>query len=116
MRSHLLRKIATAFVFNAVILIAWAPGSFAGPDEPSHAKNLSGSGCVTAGVEAGCLMLTDSKTQKVYNLYFRGKKPKVGTAIRFSGTPYEGMTMCMQGQAVNVTSWVPLKTKCKPVS
>jgi len=116
MRSHLLRKIATALVFGAVILTAWAPGSFAGPDEPTRAKNLSGSGCVVAGVEAGCLMLTDTKTQTVYNLYFRGKKPKVWTVIRFSGTPHEGMTMCMQGQAVNVTNWVPLKTKCKAMN
>ena len=116
MRTHLLRKFATAFVFSAVVLTAWAPGSFAGPDEPSRAKNLSGSGCVTAGVEAGCLMLRDTKTQTVYNLYFRGKKPKAGTAIRFSGTPHDGVTMCMQGTAVNVTSWFQLKMKCKPVN
>jgi hypothetical protein len=113
MRSHLFRKISTAVVFSAIILTAWGPGSFAEPDEPSPAKNLSGYGCVTAGVEAGCLMLTDTKTQTVYNLYCRGKKPKVGTAIRFSGTPHDGMTMCMQGTAVNVTSWFQLKMKCK---
>jgi hypothetical protein len=115
MRSNFLRNLPTVLVFGAVILAAQAPGSFAGPDEPPAAKNLSGYGCVTAGVEAGCLMLTDTKTQVVYNLYFHGKKPRVGTAIRFSGTPHDGMTMCMQGQAVNVSSWVQLKMKCKPV-
>jgi hypothetical protein len=114
MRYHLLRKISKALIFAAVLLTAWAPKSFAERDEPS--SRINGSGCVTAGVEAGCLMVTDTKTQTVYNVYFRGKKPKVGTAIRFTGEPHDGMTTCMQGRAVNVTSWFQLKMKCKPAS
>jgi hypothetical protein len=61
-------------------------------------------------------MVTDTRTNVVYNVYFRGKKPKVGTAIRFSGTPHDGMTTCMQGRAVNVTKWFQLKMKCKPAN
>ena len=61
-------------------------------------------------------MVTDTRTQTVYNVFFKGKKPKVGTAIRFSGTAHEGPTMCMQGKAINVTTWFPLKMKCKPLS
>jgi Na+-driven multidrug efflux pump len=81
--------------------------------DESSSNTIKGSGCVTAGVEANCLMVTDSKTGTVYNVYFRGsKKPKVGTAIRFTGTPHDGPTICMQGRAVNVRSWRPLKMKC----
>ena len=103
-------------VIGAAILAASAPAAPKMLDEPSSRKTISGSGCVTAGVEPGCLMVTDTKTQTAYNVYFRGNKPKVGTAIRFSGTPHDGPTTCMQGQAVNVTTWLQLKMKCKPAN
>lgn len=74
---------------------------------------VNGSGCVTAGVEGGCLVLTDFKTKKVYNLFFKTeKKPDVGTAISFNGTVHDGPTFCMQGAAVDVTKWTQLKMKC----
>ena len=101
-------------ICGALCFATVAPAAYAkGKNRAARAKTVAGSGCITVGVEAGCLMLTDSKTQKVYNLFFRGsKKPKAGTAIRFSGTKHTGMTMCMQGEAVNVRTWVPLKIKC----
>jgi hypothetical protein len=43
---------------------------------------ISGAGCVEAGVEAGCLVLRDTKTGTLYNLFVTGKKPPVGTGIR----------------------------------
>jgi hypothetical protein len=116
MRNHLFLKILVLLVFGAVVLAASAPAAPKMLDEPLPHKTISGYGCVTSGVEAGCLMVTDTKTQTVYNVYFRGTKPRVGTAIRFSGTPHDGPTTCMQGQAVNVTTWIQLKMKCKPVN
>ncbi len=79
----------------------------------SGSGTVAGSGCLTAGVEGGCLGLTDFKTKKVYNLFFMTeKKPDVETAIYFEGTIHEGPTICMQGAAVDVTNWTLLKMKC----
>jgi hypothetical protein len=117
MRKHVLPKLSISLIVGAVLLTAVGLSSQAKWDETlAKSKPVSGSGCVTAGVEAGCLMVTDTKTGAVYNVFFRGKKPKVGTAVRFSGTPHDGPTMCMQGQAVDVTTWIQLKMKCKSKS
>ena len=81
------------------------------PASRSNSKTISASGYVTAGVEAGCLMLQDAKTKTLYNLFFAGKKrPALGDAIQFTGTRHDGPTTCMQGEAVDVKKWTPLKT------
>ena len=75
-------------------------------------KSITASGYVTAGVEAGCLMLQDSKTKTLYNLLFADKKqPALGSEIQFTGTRHDGPTTCMQGEAIDVKKWTPLKTK-----
>jgi hypothetical protein len=114
MKNQTFRQLLLFVICVVIGFTMMMPAAFAkGKKRAAHAKAVAGSGCVTAGVEGGCLMLTDSKTRKVYNLFFRGsRKPRVGTAIRFSGTKHTGMTMCMQGEAVNVRTWVPLKRKC----
>jgi len=82
---------------------------------PSKAKTVQGSGCVANAVETSCHVLIDSKTGDTYNLLFSAKAPKSGTAIRFKGNMHHGMTTCMQGKSVNVTSWKPEKgIKCPP--
>jgi hypothetical protein len=114
MKTQAFRQLSLFMICGALCFGTLAPAAYAkGKKRAPRAKTVAGSGCISAGVEGGCLMLTDSKTRKVYNLFFRGsKKPKVGTAIRFSGTKNTGMTMCMQGEAVNVRTWVLLKRKC----
>ena len=114
MRFHLL--LATVALLGIGILMVTTSTPAAPAKSDGTPKTITGYGCVTAGVEAGCLMVTDKKTQTVYNVYFRGAKPRVGTAIRFTGTAHEGPTTCMQGQAVNVSSWIQLKMKCRPAS
>jgi hypothetical protein len=76
-------------------------------------ESVTGSGCVRAGVESGCIVLTDFSGGKArYSLYFpSGTKPSPDTAISFEGTKRE-VDACMQGQAVNVTSWTRLKRLC----
>jgi len=70
---------------------------------------------VEKAVETSCRVLIDSKTGDTYNLLFSGKAPKAGTAIRFKGTAHKGMTTCMQGKPVSVTSWKKEKgIKCPP--
>jgi hypothetical protein len=81
----------------------------------TKAKAIKGSGCLENAVETSCHVLIDSKTGDTYNLFFSAKVPKAGTAIRFKGTAHQGMTTCMQGKPVNVTSWKKEKgIKCPP--
>jgi hypothetical protein len=83
------------------------------PDSPVPAKTVSGLGCVEAGVEAGCLVLRDDKTKKLYNLYFSmPRKPQPGMGIRFRGTKKDGVTICMQGEAINVGNWSRAELAC----
>jgi hypothetical protein len=83
----------------------------------AEASVIKGSGCVEKAVETGCQVLIDAKTGDTYNLHFSAKVPKPGTAIRFKGTAHQGMTTCMQGKPVNVTSWKKEKgIKCPPPS
>ena len=63
------------------------------------------SGCVQAGVEAGCLVVQDTASGDLYNLLINGAKPAVGIGIEFTGTHYNGATACMQGTAVQVSTW-----------
>lgn len=104
-------KISLAIFVCAMLYVAAS-----GQNDPSSgAKAVKGSGCVEKAVETSCHVLTDSKTGDIYNLLFSGKVPKVGTAIRFSGTEHQGMTTCMQGKPVNITKWKKEKgIQCPP--
>lgn len=81
------------------------------PNTPKEDAVIRSSGCVKAGVEAGCLVLKGFKDKKTYSLHFPGKKPDLDTAISFEGTDGSADT-CMQGIVANVTRWTPLKMKC----
>lgn len=101
-------------VVCVILIVAIASLGQKSPNNAAHAsaaKTISASGYVTAGVEAGCLMLQDSKTKTLYNLLFAGKKkPGLGEAIQFTGKRHEGPTACMQGEAVDVHNWTLVKT------
>lgn len=90
----------------AAVLCALAGASFA-----KDGDIIKGSGCVEAGVEAGCLVV--GKNRKAYNLVFgSAEKAKVGTAITFEGTVHTGPSFCMQGTSVNVTKWRETRRAC----
>jgi len=107
-----LRTIAPFLLFLSFCAVAVGQTS-----NHSTAKGggIQGSGCVEKAVETSCRVLIDAKTGDTYNLLFSGKVPKAGTAIRFKGALHHGMTTCMQGKPVNVTSWKKEKgIKCPP--
>jgi len=54
-------------------------------------------------VEASCLVVKDVKTGVLYNLFFKGTKPAIGTGIEFTGVPRDGVTLCMQGTPLAVS-------------
>ena len=68
-------------------------------------RYLHAEGCVQPGVEARCLVLKDVKSGKLYNLLVKEPRPAIGDGIEFTAAPFEGMTYCMQGIAVTVSSW-----------
>ena len=78
----------------------------------SPTKTVTGRGCVGPGVEERCILLTDATTHILYNLYFQGKRPLLGSTIQFSGKKHNGPTTCMQGQPVDVTKWAKLDNSC----
>jgi hypothetical protein len=83
----------------------------------AKSKTIHGSGCIEKAVETSCHVLIDSKTGQTFNLFFSGKVPKSGTAIQFKATAHQGMTTCMEGERVNVTSWKKEKgIKCPPAA
>lgn len=68
-------------------------------------KQVNGQGCVKAGVETSCLVVQDTVSGKLYNLLIKGAKPAVGIGIEFTGVPFGGVTQCMQGTPVQVSTW-----------
>ena len=91
-------------IFAAMALIAAAATATAG--QTPEAKPVHGQGCVQAGVEMSCLVVTDVKSGVLYNLIFKkGARPHVGIGIDFTGVPFNGMSICMQGTLIEVTNW-----------
>lgn len=106
LRTRLLIMVVMALLAVPCHILA-----FQKPQTTNEKKSVYAAGCVQAGVEAGCLVV--SKNNTVYSLFFKGKKPALGSAIRFTGTPHEGPTSCMQGEAIDVKTWTAIKMKCQ---
>ena len=107
----------TVLGFFLLLCLSAATVGQSASQSTAKAKSVRGSGCVEKAVETSCHVLVDSKSGDTYNLLFSGKVPKSGTAIQFKGTAHQGMTTCMQGKPVNVTSWKKEKgIKCPPAS
>ena len=95
--------------------MALTASSITGSASPApEATEIHAQGCVEAGVENRCLVLKDAKSGKLYNLLIKEPRPAIGAGINFTGTPYEGVTTCMQGAPVTVTKWARNDSlKCK---
>ena|SRR5258708_3670640 len=75
-------------------------------------EKVSGTACVRAGVEAGCIMLTTIDGKITYDVV-GSKTPKTGTVVRFSGTTEPGtVTICQQGIPVQLASFTVVRMKC----
>lgn len=101
MKRTMLTAIALLGIFATAAVAAQEP------------KPVKGQGCVAAGVEASCLVVKDVKTGVLYNLFFKGAKPAIGTGIAFTGVPSDMMTSCMQGKPLAVSKWSSVSSlKC----
>lgn len=93
-----------ALILTAVLL-GLAVCVLAQQNKPPQANQVHASGCVQQGVEAGCLLMKDTQSGKLYQLLIRGARPEAGMAIEMTGSPFRGITSCMQGQPVSVAKW-----------
>lgn len=106
------RLVSIGLMAVWMVVPVQAPATQNKPQSTAGPKAIYAAGCVQAGVEAGCLILSNPRNKTVYNLFFKGKKPAVGSAIRFTGTSHEGPTSCMQGEAIDVKTWTEIKMQC----
>jgi hypothetical protein len=88
----------------AAVTLAGAAG-LAGVGQAPESKEVRVQGCVEPGIEARCLMVKDVKSGKLYNVFIKEPRPAIGDGIEFTAVPYDGVTYCMQGIAVQVTRW-----------
>jgi hypothetical protein len=92
-------------IWLVLAIVASAVSGMAQP-EPQAAAEVHGRGCVQPGVEAGCLVVKEVESGKLYSLLIQGRgQPALGSGIEFSGAPFKGMTACMQGAPVSVSHW-----------
>ncbi|MGA3263005.1 MAG: hypothetical protein ABSC47_03055 [Terracidiphilus sp.] len=86
----------------------------AGAGSAQDSKEVRAEGCVEPGVENQCLVVKDVKNGKLYNVFIKEPRPAIGDGIEFTGVLYDGVTYCMQGTPVQVTSWARKDSlKCK---
>jgi hypothetical protein len=111
MKRHVTLRLCAVFL-TALLLTGIVSGQTKQEKSAPAGKTVTGSGCVEAGVEAGCLVLKDTKTGTLFNLFFQGTPPAINTAIRFTGTPHEGPTTCQQGTPVDVKKFTPIQQSC----
>ena len=93
------------FAFAATLFALAIAAAAASAAPPPDANRIKGQGCVQAGVEAGCLVVKDMQSGKLYSLLIKGAKPAIGAGIDFSGAPVSGATTCMQGIPVQLSTW-----------
>jgi hypothetical protein len=105
-------SIAIALVGAASLAVAQQQPDIPRPQpEP---KKVHGEGCVEAGVDARCLVVRDVRAGRLYNIIVGDPKPTAGEGIEFTGTLYQGATVCMQGTAIEVERWARKDTiKCR---
>ena len=75
-----------------------------------HAKTITVTGCISEGVEGGCLLLTTLDGKHKYSLN-KSDELKVGTGYRIKGT-LGGVDTCMQGPHLTPTKITPLRIHC----
>jgi hypothetical protein len=99
------RPIMNRVLFTLATITLAASAATAGAGPAPEATEIHAQGCVQPGVENRCLVLKDIRSGKLYNIMVKEPLPAIGSGINFTGTPYDGVTACMQGAPVTVTKW-----------
>lgn len=84
-----------AIVFAACVMIP----------RNAPAADIAVSGCATAGVEAGCVMLESGGV--LYNITAAQPKPEPGTFGTVKGSTSDKASTCQQGTILDPAQWTP---------
>lgn len=100
---------------NAMLVGALLLPILAGaPPTPAAAQTVSILGCVSRGVEVGCLVITDRKTGKTYQI--NGAQPQPDPAknlvVRLEGKIAHLLDFCQQGAILQDITWSYTRTSC----
>lgn len=96
----------------AAVLVASTSISAAFAVPQQKRSQIRGEGCVEPGVETRCLVVKDVRTGVIFELFFKGIQPAIGSGIEFSGVPHRGITTCNQGPVLDVVGWAHKDLKC----
>ncbi len=72
-------------------------------------------GCVSPGVEIGCLMIKDHKTGKTYQINSANPRPDPAQnlVVDLKGQIFHGVDFCMQGPILTEITWNYTKMSCR---
>ncbi len=80
-------------------------------------KTVNILGCVSHGVENGCLVIKDRETGKTYQIDAANPKPDPGQSlvVELKGEISEGaVDFCQQGPILTAIQWTYRKMRCAP--
>jgi hypothetical protein len=100
----------TALLVTAALLVAPIVQAQAEP----AGKRVTTNGCVSTGVEFGCLIIRDRKTNEPYSIGSASPRPDParGLMVHLTGIVSAGLGICMEGPRLEKIKWNYTKTKC----
>jgi hypothetical protein len=80
----------------------------------ADAQTVYVTGCVKPGVEFGCLIITDHKSGKSYQINSASPRPDPAQnlVVTLDGKIFQGVDFCMQGQILTDITWNYTKMLC----
>ena len=100
-------------VFIVLLLTSSADAQPAQPAQPAG-QPVNVLGCVSKGVEVGCLIIKDRATGKTYqiNAAKPAPDPAQNLVVRLKGRTTSMMDFCQQGPVLADISWSYTKMQC----
>ena len=77
-------------------------------------KRVTVNGCVSRGVEFGCLIIRDRKTNLPYSIGSASPRPDAarGLMVHLTGVVSRKPDTCLQGPVLEKVKWNYTKTEC----
>jgi hypothetical protein len=100
--------------FGALASLALLMTSTVAQQSQAEGARVTILGCVSPGVEGGCLIITDNVSGKIYQIKAAVPKPDPAKrlVVRLSGTVVNKIDFCQQGQILEDIKWNYTKMRC----
>jgi hypothetical protein len=100
--------------FGALASLAFLMTAAVTHQSQAQATRVSILGCVSRGVEGGCLIITDNVSGKTYQINSAEPKPDPAQrlVVRLSGTIVNKIDFCQQGPILEEIKWTYTKMRC----